>query len=82
MLAKGQDHVALKIREIAERHNIPIAEDKLLAKTLFDATKVDQLIPPEFYKAVAEIIIYLGSKSRQGPRAPRKTGMAPPRKPG
>ena len=69
-MAKGQDALALKIREIAERHNIPVVEDKLLARTLYDATEVDQLIPSEFYKAVAEIIIYLTNKSRPGPRKP------------
>lgn len=81
VMAKGQDAFALKIREIAERHNVPVVEDKLLAKTLFDATEVDQLIPPEFYKAVAEIIIYLSSKSRPGQRKPRKDGPPPSSKP-
>ena len=62
LLAKGQDKLALKIREIAQKHNIPIIENKSLARALFEATEVDQLIPQEFYKAVAEIIIYLDSK--------------------
>jgi flagellar biosynthesis protein FlhB len=70
VMAKGTDAVALKIREIAERHNIPIVEDRLLARALYDATEVDQLIPAEFYKAVAELIIYLNNKSRGGPRKP------------
>ena len=65
VLAKGQDQLALTIREIAKRHNIPIIENKLLARSLFEATEIDQLIPPEFYKAIAELIIYLDSKSRQ-----------------
>ncbi len=74
VLAKGEDAIALKIREIAERNNIPVIEDKTLAKSLCDATEVDQLIPAEFYKAVAEIIIYLGSRSRKASRSPH--GMA------
>ena len=65
VLAKGQDQLALTIRQIAKRHKIPIIENKLLARSLFEATEVDQLIPPEFYKAVAELIIYLDSKSRK-----------------
>jgi flagellar biosynthetic protein FlhB len=65
VLAKGQDQLALTIRQIATRHNIPIIENALLARSLFEATEVDQLIPPEFYKAVAELIIYLDSKSRK-----------------
>ncbi len=73
VLAKGQDKLALAIREIAEEHNIPIVENKLLARSLFEATKVDELIPTEFYKAVAELIIYLDSKSRQ-PRRKTKEG--------
>jgi flagellar biosynthetic protein FlhB len=79
-MAKGQDAIALKIREIAEQHNIPIVEDRLLARTLYDATEVDQLIPPEFYKAIAEIIIYLNAKSRPGQRGPAKN-EPPPGKP-
>ncbi len=56
VLAKGVDAVALKIREIAEENDIPIIEDKPLARTLYDATQVDKHIPAEFYRAVAEII--------------------------
>ncbi|MFY9641514.1 MAG: flagellar type III secretion system protein FlhB [Rhodomicrobium sp.] len=78
VLAKGQDAVALRIRQIAEQHNIPVVEDKALARSLFDAADAGQLIPPEFYKAVAEIIIYLSSKSRP---AQRKPGNARPRQP-
>jgi flagellar biosynthetic protein FlhB len=59
VLAKGLDLVALKIREIGEEHGIPIVEDKPLARSLYDSVEVDQLIPPQFYKAVAEIIYYL-----------------------
>ncbi|MFZ1110057.1 MAG: flagellar type III secretion system protein FlhB [Rhodomicrobium sp.] len=70
VLAKGQNNLALRIREIAELHNIPIVENKTLARSLFDAAQVDQLIPAEFYRAVAEIIIYLETKSRRRPRGP------------
>ena len=80
VLAKGQDKLALAIRAIAEEHNIPIIENKLLARSLFEATEVDKLIPPEFYKAVAELIIYLDSKSRQmgrKPKAGRQKNMPP-----
>ena len=76
VVAKGQSALALKIREIAERNNIPVVEDKLLARTLYDATELDQLIPPEFYKAVAEIIIFL-TKSRLGKGGPRNGGTPP-----
>jgi flagellar biosynthesis protein FlhB len=80
VLAKGQNKLALKIREIAELHNIPIVENKTLARSLYDAAQVDQLIPAEFYRAVAEIIIYLESKSRRRPRGPnpQKPKAGPP----
>lgn len=59
VVAKGADLIALKIREIAEANNIPVIEDKPLARALYDSVEVDQLIPPDFYKAVAEIILHL-----------------------
>ena len=68
VLAKGQDKIAIAIREIAEKHNIPIIENKLLARSLYEVTEIDQLIPSEFYKAVAELIIYLDLKSRKPAR--------------
>jgi flagellar biosynthetic protein FlhB len=65
VVAKGLDLIALKIRAIAEQHGIPVVEDKLLARSLYDKVEVDQLIPPEFYKAVANVILYLMSRGRQ-----------------
>ncbi|MCI0467527.1 MAG: flagellar type III secretion system protein FlhB [Beijerinckiaceae bacterium] len=65
VLSKGKDHIALKIREIALQHSIPIIEDKALAKSIYAAAEVDRPIPPEFYKAVAEIIHFLYAKSSQ-----------------
>ena len=57
VIAKGQDLIALKIREIATEHSIPIIEDKLLARSLYKVVEVDKMIPPEFYKAIAEIVL-------------------------
>jgi flagellar biosynthetic protein FlhB len=62
VLAKGRDLIALKIREIAEKHDIPIIEDKPLARSLYDNVEVDKLIPPQFYKAVAEMIFFLHAR--------------------
>jgi flagellar biosynthetic protein FlhB len=59
VLAKGRDLIALKIRETGEAHGVPVVEDKPLARSLHDSVEVDQLIPPQFYRAVAEIIYYL-----------------------
>jgi flagellar biosynthetic protein FlhB len=63
VVAKGMDHIALKIREIAESHDIPVIEDKALARSLYAAVALDRPIPAEFYKAVAEVILYLMSRS-------------------
>jgi flagellar biosynthetic protein FlhB len=59
VLAKGVDHLALRIREIAEEREIPVIEDRDLARSLFQAVATDRPIPPEFYRAVAEIILHL-----------------------
>ena len=56
VVAKGQDLVALKIREIAKENNIPVFEDPPLARSMFAQVSVDSVIPPVFYKAVAELI--------------------------
>ena len=61
VLAKGQDIIALKIRKIAEDHQIPVVEDKALARSLYESVEVNQMIPPEFYRAVAELIHFLQS---------------------
>ena len=72
VLAKGQDLIALKIREIAEGAGIPVIEDKALARSMYDHVEVSQLIPAEFYKAVAELIHFLQARSpgrRPAPKA-------------
>jgi flagellar biosynthetic protein FlhB len=58
-LAKGVDAVALKIKEVAGKHSIPIVENAPLARALHATVEVDQEIPPEHYKAVAEVIGYV-----------------------
>jgi flagellar biosynthetic protein FlhB len=62
VVAKGQDLIALKIREIAAEAGIPVLEQKLLARSMYDLVEVDQAIPPEFYRAVAELIHFLSRK--------------------
>lgn len=59
VLAKGKDLIALAIREVAQKHDIPIMEDKALARSMYDHVEVDRSIPPEFYKAVAQLFYYL-----------------------
>ncbi|MFN3890880.1 MAG: flagellar biosynthesis protein FlhB [Beijerinckiaceae bacterium] len=57
VVAKGLDKLALRIRAAAESHGIPVIEDRLLARSLYKAVEVDQIIRPEFYHAVAELIL-------------------------
>lgn len=59
VLAKGKDLIAQKIKEIAAEHNIPIVEDKPLAQLLFKTVDVDEQIPPDLFKAVAQILAYI-----------------------
>lgn len=63
VLSKGKDLLALKIREIAEQHCIPVVEDKALARSMYDVVEVERAIPPQFYKALAEIIHFLHARS-------------------
>jgi flagellar biosynthetic protein FlhB len=58
-LAKGADLIARKIREVAEQHGIPVVENPPLARALHATVEIDQEIPPEHYRAVAEIIGYV-----------------------
>ena len=58
-LAKGLDNIALKIREVAAAHEIPIVENPPLARALHATVEIDEEVPPEHYKAVAEVIGYV-----------------------
>jgi flagellar biosynthesis protein FlhB len=59
MVAKGADLVAQKIREVAEESKVPIVENAPLARALYDSMEIEQTIPHEHYKAVAEVISYV-----------------------
>jgi flagellar biosynthetic protein FlhB len=59
VVAKGAGHVAEKIREIAGAHKVPIIENKPVAQLLYKTVDVDQAIPEDLYRAVAEILAYV-----------------------
>ena len=59
VIAKGANHIAFKIREIARRHGVTIMEDKPLAQALYAAVEVNDQIPESLYKAVAEILAHV-----------------------
>lgn len=58
-LAKGVDALALKIREVAGEHRVPIVENPPLARALYATVQIDEEIPVEHYQAVAEVIGYV-----------------------
>jgi flagellar biosynthetic protein FlhB len=69
VLAKGTDLIALKIRSIAEENGIPVFEDPPLARSMFAQVSVDSVIPPVFYKAVAELIQRIYASKNRSRRA-------------
>ncbi len=77
LVAKGIDEVALKIREIAKAHNVPIVESPALARSVYTYTRVGKEIPEGLYVAIAQVLAYvyqlnqyfkgLGPKPKQPP---------------
>jgi flagellar biosynthetic protein FlhB len=59
VLAKGTDLIALRIREVAEENKISIIQNPPLARALFTSVEIDEEVPAEHYRAVAEIISYV-----------------------
>jgi flagellar biosynthesis protein len=58
VVAKGRDFIAEKIIETAKAHNVPLYEDKNLVQVL-EALDLDTEIPPELYRAVAEVLAFI-----------------------
>ncbi len=56
VVAKGVDKVALRIRELAKKHKVPLVENKLLARSIFESVDLEDFIHVEHYEAVAKII--------------------------
>ncbi|HUO12280.1 MAG TPA: flagellar biosynthesis protein FlhB [Caulobacteraceae bacterium] len=67
-VAKGIDEVALRIREVAEEAGVTVIEDPPLARALYGAVEIDQIIPHEHYEAVAKIIGFILSGRRRRAR--------------
>ncbi len=59
VVAKGADLVAFRIRELAREHDVPLVENPPLARALYASVELDREIPPEHYRAVAEVISYV-----------------------
>jgi flagellar biosynthetic protein FlhB len=59
VVAKGADHIAERIRDIARSHDVPLVENKPLAQALFKLAEPGDTIPVELYRAVAEVLAYV-----------------------
>lgn len=59
VVAKGQDHLALRIVKVGEENHVAVIEDKPLARGLYAKTELNQEIPSEYYGAVAEVLVYV-----------------------
>lgn len=67
VVAKGADKVAEKIKQLARENNVPIRENKPLARALFAQTEIGDIIPEDLYKAVATILAQLWQNKKGGP---------------
>lgn len=59
VVAKGQDYIAQRIKEVAREHGVEVVENKEVARTLYKNVEIGQQIPPELYQAVAEILAFV-----------------------
>jgi flagellar biosynthetic protein FlhB len=77
VLAKGADFLAARIREIAKDNGVKVVENKPLAQALYSQVEVGKPVPPELYKAVAEVLAFVyGLQGRTPVAAARSTGPA------
>ncbi|MBQ5425754.1 MAG: flagellar biosynthesis protein FlhB [Pseudobutyrivibrio sp.] len=65
VVAKGEDYLAKKIKDVAKESNVPIVENKPLARALYATVEIDETIPPELYQAVAEILAVVYTNRNQ-----------------
>ncbi len=66
VLAKGQDHVALRIIEVGKKSNVQIVENRPLARGLYEMVEINDYIPAELYQAVAELMAWVyGNKEKE-----------------
>ena len=64
VVAKGVDYLAFQIRDIAKQNNVPIVENRPVARALYNSVPVNGIIPSDLYVAVAEILAYVYNNKR------------------
>lgn len=65
VVAKGMDHLAQRIKEVAKENKVEIVENKPLARALYHGVELDQEIPPELYQAVAEVLAFVYNQKKK-----------------
>lgn len=65
VVAKGQDHIAQQIKALAREHNVPVVENPPLARALHASVKLNQEVPPQLYRAVAEVLAFVYKLKRR-----------------
>jgi flagellar biosynthesis protein FlhB len=69
LTAKGQDYMALRIKETAKENKVEIIENKMLARTIYETVEIGQAIPPDLYQAVAEVLAFVYNLRGKGREA-------------
>ena len=78
VVAKGIDHLALRIRELAKEHDVPLVENPPLARALYASVELDEEIPAEHFKAVAEVIGFVMRQRGDLPAQENLSDQGPP----
>jgi flagellar biosynthetic protein FlhB len=76
VVAKGKDIFAQKIKEVAKAHNVPMVENKPLARSLYPVVEAEAMVPPELFIAVAEVLAYVFAKDKGRRLAAQKRSKA------
>ena len=77
LVAKGTELFAKKIKEIAQHHGVPVIENPPVARAIFRFVEIDHEIPPDLYKAVAEILIFVYNLKKKKAQPPISEGVNP-----
>lgn len=82
VVAKGADHMATRIRQVAADAGVPVQENKPLARALYASVEIGELIPVQLYQAVAEVlaVVYRAARHRARPTQPTRPAPAPARR--
>jgi flagellar biosynthetic protein FlhB len=75
VVAKGQDYLALKIREVADQEDVPIVENPPLARALYKQCEVGDFIPRDMFAAVAEVLAYVYKSVKSARKSKSKAGV-------